>query len=111
MADINVKSRVIAKIKGKSYDLRPSGNPHEKLPKEVVDFLKEGDHLIDSVAAPAAAGSSELARMQAEIDRLTTALATAEGERDTAKADQQKAEESLSAALVEIEKLQEAAKK
>jgi nucleoid-associated protein YgaU len=111
MADINVKSRVIAKIGGKSYDLRPSGNPHAKLPKDVVKFLEDGDHLADVVTAPAAAGSSELARMQAEIDRLTTALATAEGERDTAKADQQRAEESLSAALVEIQKLQEAAKK
>lgn len=111
MADINVKSRVIAKIKGKSYDLRPSGNPHEKLPKEVVDFLKEGGHLADSVVAPSLGNSSELARMQAEIDRLSTALATAEGERDTAKADQQKADESLSTALAEIEKLKEAAKK
>lgn len=105
MADINVKHRVTAKIGGKSYDLRPSGNPHEKLPKDVVAFLKDGDHLADAAVVRAAGSSSELARMQADIDRLSTALAAAEAERDTAKADQQKAEESLSTALAEIEKL------
>lgn len=107
----DVKHRVIAKIGGKSYDLRPSGNPHQKLPKAVIDFLKEGDHLADAVSAPAAAGSSDLARMQAEIERLTTALESAEGERDTAKADLQKSDESLSAAQAEIERLIDAAKK
>lgn len=111
MADINVKSRVIAKIGGKSYDLRPSGNPHSKLPKEVVKFLEDGDHLAESTAVPAAAGASELARMQAQIDSLTTALATSESERETAKGELQKATETLSAAEAEIEKLKEAAKK
>lgn len=111
MADINVKSRVTAKIKGKSYDLRPSGNPHQKLPKEVVEFLKEGDHLADEVVVPAASSSSELARMQAEIDRLTTALESAEGDRDTAQDAQKESEQKLSEALAEIEKLKEAAKK
>lgn len=101
----DVKHRVTAVIGGKSYDLRPSGNPHAKLPKEVVKFLEEGGHLADSVAAPAAAGSSDLGRMQAEIDRLTVALAAAEGERDTAKAELTKADSDLSAALAEIEKL------
>lgn len=111
MADINVKSRVIAKIGGKSYDLRPSGNPHSKLPKEVVAFLKEGGHLDEATIAPAAAGSSDLARMQAEIDRLTNALASAEGERDTAQDAQKEAEQKLSEAQAEIDRLTEDAKK
>lgn len=111
MADINVKNRVIAKIGGKSYDLRPSGNPHSKLPKEVVKYLEDGDHLADVVAAPAGAGASELARMQAQIDGLSTALSAAEAERDNAKGELQKATETLSAAEAELEKLKETAKK
>lgn len=106
MADININARVKAVIEGKSYDLRPSGNPHQKLPKSVVKYLEDNGLLADAVpAAPAGAGASDLARMQAEIDKLTTALATAEGERDAAKTAQQEAEQKLSEAQAEIEKL------
>jgi uncharacterized small protein (DUF1192 family) len=105
MADINVKNRVTVKMGDKSYDLRSSGNPHTKLPKAVVDFLKENGHLADDVVVSAASGSSDLARMQAEIDRLSGALTTAEGERDAAQAEFAKADTALSEALAEIEKL------
>lgn len=106
MAAINIKSRVKAKIDGKSYDLRPSGNPHQKLPAKVVKYLEENDLLADAVvAAPASAGASDLARMQAEIDRLTGALATVEEERNTAQTHLTKAQEDLSAAQAEVEKL------
>ena len=99
----DVKNRVKIMHEGKPYDLRPSGNPHAKLPKEVIKLLKEGDHLADSVAAPAAAGSSDLARMQAEIEKLTTALNGANTELGKVKEELTKADTDLSAALAEIE--------
>ena len=108
MADINIKTRVKALIEGKPYDLRPSGNPHQKLPKAVVTYLKDNDLLADSVPVVSSGQSSDAARMQAEIDRLTTALASAEGERDEALAELQKASEALSAAEAEIDRLKKA---
>lgn len=106
----DVKHRVKFAIGGKSYDLRPSGNPHAKLSKDVIKFLNEGGHLADSVAAPAAAGSSDLARMQAEIEKLTGELSTVNAELTGVKAELTKSDTDLSAALAEIEKLKPEAK-
>lgn len=68
----NVKHRVTLKIEGKKYDLRPSQNPHEKLPKKVIDALKAGGHLADEVPAAAASNGNapELATANAEISQL-----------------------------------------
>lgn len=112
MADININSRVKAKIDGKPYDLRPSDNPHQKLPAKVVKYLEENGLLSESVvAAPAGAGASELARMQAEIDRLSGALSAAEGERDAVKGEFARVDGELSAALAKIEVLEKPAEK
>lgn len=70
----NLKHRVIAVIGGKSYDLRPSGNPHADLPKAVLAYLKEGSHLADEQPVPSKAGD---AKLQGEIDSLTALLADA----------------------------------
>lgn len=106
MADINIKSRVKAKIEGKFYDLRPSENPQQKLPAKVVKYLEENDLLADAVVVQSSStNSGEVARMAAEIERLTNALASAESERETAKTAQAEADQKLSEALAEIEKL------
>lgn len=105
MADINVKHRVLAKVGDKSYDLRPSANPHAKLPKEVIKFLEDGNHLADSVIDSSAVASSDAARMQAEIDKLKTDLDAAQSELTTVKAELTKSKEDLSAAEAEIDKL------
>lgn len=101
----NIKQRVKAVIDGKTYDLRPSGNPHQKLPKPVLTYLKENDLLADAAPVATSGQSSDLARMQAEIDRLTTALASAESERDEARDKLAKASADLSAAEAEIDRL------
>lgn len=105
----DVKHRVTAKIGGKSYDLRPSGNPHSKLPKEVIAYLKEGGHLADVAAAPVSGNGSDVARMQAEIDKLTTQVKSLQAELATATEDLGKSEAELDAAKAEIDKLKKPA--
>lgn len=108
----DVKHRVKAVIGGKSYDLRPSGNPHAKLPKDVLAYLKEGGHLADTPVVSQSAPAGDSSKLSAEIEKLTgelsttkESLATTVAELTAVKADLVNAETDLDAAKAEIEKL------
>lgn len=101
----NLKHRVIAVIGGKSYDLRPSGNPHADLPKPVLAYLKEGGHLADEQPVPSKAGD---AKLQGEIDRLTAALADANSAKSTLTTDLEKANADHAAVSDELVKVKAA---
>ena len=70
----SIKERVKIKVGEKVYDLKPSGNPHSDLPKNVIKALQDGGHLVDDlpvVKATTGAGDAELAAANEEIKRLT----------------------------------------
>lgn len=108
MADVNLKERVRFKIKDKSYDLKPSENPHKDLPKEVVKYLEEGRYLAGEAAPVAkAAGAAELAALQGEVTRLTEANQALTDEKATLAeevAQLKEAKQALEAEVAELKK-------